>query len=650
MPMIAEVVLHKVVSKIDRIYHYKIPEDLLGKLKIGHQVVVPFGFRKELGYVVGIRKESEYKNLKYIERLRSPYLLFTEEEIELARWLSEYYICFFSTALKIILPPVFARPQETRVGQESNRERRKELSFNESVMEKELSPVLAAINETRNDVFLLHQTIFAKKIEFYLQLILFSLQKNKSVLIVAPEIFKVKEIGSIVQKELNVQPNIWHSYISEKEKFSIWQRVKQNPGQVVIGTRSSIFLPIKDPGIIMIDEEFDPSYKQEKNPKYNLKTVALHLSEKKKIPLVFEGFFPSIESFYFAEEKSHMSLSFPTDKKSLPLIEIVDMRKEKDKIISKRLKEAVGESLSKKEKVVLFINRRGFFTYAMCQTCGHIIKCPNCSTPIIFDQKEKSLKCLKCDFATTAPIVCPKCFNASIFYGGAGSQRVEKKIKDYFPQSSLLRYDSDVEKDIGKGAKFLNKDFDILIGTQILTRTLPYIHGKLLGIVNIDYLLNFPNFRSAEIVFQKMCKILGLSSGKDLPQKAIIQTYHPDHYLFKYLKDYDYRGFFQEEIELRKALNYPPFSRLISVVVSGKEETKVIQVAEKLAKFLRMQVTVLGPTKAYMGKIRQLHRFRIFLKGENTELLRETLVDALEKVVLLNGVKLQIDVDPLDVL
>ncbi|KPJ69006.1 hypothetical protein AMJ44_04885 [candidate division WOR-1 bacterium DG_54_3] len=669
--MYAEVTLSKVSRDIDRIYHYKIPESLAAKIQIGSQVLVPFGHRKEIGYVVGLLERSTVRGMKEIIKVTSECPLFAKEQVDLAKWLSEYYCSFFITSLRLVMPPGTARLESRKLKVVSSKQEEKNLLSTDNSplttyqiqsplhpteeQKKALDLVQSAIDAHKPQKILLYGITGSGKTEVYLQAIAFALKQGKSAIVLVPEIGLTPQLISRFRDRFQDHIAVLHSHMTIRQRALEWERIASGEAQIVLGTRSAIFAPVKKLGLIVIDEEYEFTYKQEKSPRYHVREVAFYLAGLHSAVVLMGSGTPSIETYYHAEmgEYKKLVLSRRIDNRPLPPVEIVDMREEKEHVLSKKLGEELKRTLREGEQAILFINRRGYFTFVMCRECGYTIGCPKCSVSLTYHSGDRKLRCNRCGYSSEAPIICPRCQSSAIKYFGTGTQRIEKEVADVFPAARILRYDRDTVSKRGSHEVFFSAfaegKANVLIGTQMVTKGLDVATVTLVGVVSADTALQLPDFRAAEHTFQLLTQVAGRAGRHHLPGKVIIQTHSPEHYAIQAASKHDYESFYQQEIEYRKELGYPPYSKLISLLITGPEAEKVLKVSEDLERFLRNRLFegILGPAPALLPKLRGEWRYRIFLKGEDLNKMRRAVIGTLEKAVIPSEIKVAVDVEPM---
>ncbi|MBU0672475.1 MAG: primosomal protein N' [Candidatus Margulisbacteria bacterium] len=662
--MFAEIILSKVSRGIDKIFHYSIPRELVADIKIGHQVLVPFGRRTDLGYVVGFVEKAEVKNVKDILSIASEHPVFTKEQVELAKWLADYYCSFFLTALRLVMPPGTSQREGRRPKIQGQRPEAKEVKQTQSPMtptpeqQAALQAIKQALDQSRPEKYLLYGVTGSGKTEVYLQAVAHALAKGKSAIVLVPEISLTPQLVERFQARFGDHIAVLHSHLTQKQRRDEWQRIATGEAKIILGARSAVFAPVKNLGLIVIDEEFETSYKQDKSPRYHAREVAGFLAGQHQAVVILGSATPSVETFYKAEQGEYQKLVLAKriDDRPLPPVEVIDMRRQGRFLLSKELREELKTTLAKGEQAILFINRRGFYTFVMCRACGNPIECPDCAISLSYHSDSQQVLCNRCDYRAAVPSTCPRCNSSSIAYFGIGTQRIENEVAQVFPQARILRYDTDSVSKRGSHetffAAFAEHKADVLIGTQMVTKGLDVANVTLVGVVSADTALQLPDFRSAEHTFQLLTQVAGRAGRHHLPGKVIIQTYTPEHYAIKTATGHDYEAFYAQEIKHRQELSYPPFARLISLLISGPEASKVEKIAADLGQFLRKRLAkqVLGPASAVIPRLRGQWRWQILLKGKDLGLLRQAVQETLAKVVVPQEIRVTVDVEPMGLL
>ncbi|MCB0298101.1 MAG: primosomal protein N', partial [Calditrichaeota bacterium] len=490
---------------------------------------------------------------------------------------------------------------------EQNVERQQHTAYAERQKEIILTDAQAAFVEMvapfigekpAHQTFLLHGITGSGKTQIYIELIQRVLQENKQAIVLIPEIVLTPQTMARFYHYFPEQVAVVHSRISAGERLEVLQKVREGKVGVVIGPRSAVFAPFRNLGIIIIDEEHEGSYKQsDALPRYHAREVALYRAYLNKIPVVLGSATPSLESLYNAKtgKYTYYHLDSRVSDRNLPRIQLVDFKEEWRKsgefqMFSENLLLKLEARLLVKEQVMLLQNRRGFSPYIQCQECGYVEHCPNCDITLTYHAAGRNLRCHYCGYATPAPDLCPQCKGFHILYKGVGTQKIEEEAQARFPHARLLRMDQDTTRRKDDHSRILEKfrryQADVLIGTKMIAKGLDFERVTLVGIMNADQGLQFPDFRATEKVFQLLVQAAGRAGRGGYSGEVVIQTFDPQHYIFKFLNSHDYNRFYEREMETRKGLNYPPFSRLCLVRVIGDAEDRVYHYAQEIAKYL----------------------------------------------------------------
>ncbi len=522
--------------------------------------------------------------------------------------------------------------------------------------------------------FLLHGITGSGKTQVYIELIQRVASLGKQSIILIPEIVLTPQTLTRFSHYFGDRVAVLHSRLSTSERREILFRIRRGDFDLVLGPRSAIFAPFGNIGLVIVDEEHEPSYKQtDAQPHYHARDVAIYRAKLNNAVVVLGSATPSFESLYNARtgKYEYYFLEKRISARSLPRISIVDLKAEWKKcqeypIISQNLELQVESRLLTKEQTMILQNRRGFAPYIMCKDCGYIARCPNCDITLTFHYGEKQLICHYCDYHQNPPDVCPECQSLDIMFKGIGTERLEHALRETFPHGRILRMDQDTTR--GKQGhlqileKFRSGEGDILIGTKMIAKGLDFERVSLVGIISADQGLHFPDFRSAEKVFQLLIQASGRAGRGDSAGEVIIQTFDPSHYIFNYLITHDYTAFYKKEMEGRQKLKYPPFSRLILLRIEGRDLELVKKYSEIVVKFLwkaneQKRFSVLGPAPAALSRIKNIHRYQVLIKQDKKldgsmaylrHLIKQTFYVNLD--VKKWPVKVIIDVDPVDIL
>ncbi len=519
-----------------------------------------------------------------------------------------------------------------------------------------------AIDKNENEVFLLHGVTGSGKTEVFLQAIAHTVDMGKTALVLVPEISLTPQILERFVRRFGERVAILHSALSLGERYDEWERIYRGEADIVIGARSAVFAPLKNIGIIIIDEEHSDTYKSEMSPRYQTVEVAKLRAKQNNAALVLASATPSARSMYQAKCGNYnlLTMKHRFNKNSMPDIKIVDMRKELEEgnksIFSRELFFELRNNLENKEQTILFLNRRGFSTFVSCRSCGYVPKCPNCSISLTYHSYDDLLKCHYCGYAHQNYKLCPECSSKYIRYFGGGTQKVENEIKRLFPTASVLRMDVDTTGKKEAHEQILNRfseeKTDILIGTQMVAKGLDFENVTLVGVVSADTMLNISDYRSAERTFSMLEQVSGRAGRGKKTGRAVIQTYSPDNEAISLVKTHDYNAFYKSEIERRKLMWYPPYSDIISIQFLAPSLTLAMQSAKFFMKFLvdtDQKTQILGPIPDAVAKMKNKYRYRIIIKCEDADKFGEMLRSA-EKACKehhnYSGVSVIIDKDP----
>jgi len=512
---------------------------------------------------------------------------------------------------------------------------------------------------------LLHGVTGSGKTEIYLRAVAEALREDGGVLYLVPEISLTAQLLTrICGRFPEGAIAVLHSGIPRGARYDQWRRIRRGEARIVVGARSALFAPVRNLRLVIVDEEHDPSYKQEDRLRYNARDLALVRGRLSQATVILGSATPSIQSYFHATEGRYRYITLPTriDDRPLPKVETVDMRFQRDDqgltpLISRPLIDAIGETLERRKQTLLFLNRRGFHTFLFCPDCGHTFTCPNCDIALTLHAAEDLLKCHHCDFTAKAAVCCPKCQGSRVRSYGAGTERVEEEAKQRFPDARIARMDSDTTSRRGDMERILRDldcgMIDILIGTQMITKGHDFPDITLVGVIAADASLNLPDFRAAERTFQVLTQVSGRGGRGEEPGRVLIQTFNPGLYTITRAQGHDYAGFYADELPLRRQLGYPPFSRLIALHLSSlqREEGKRAVArfgleARNLAKMVAgSAVDVIGPAESPLPRIRGRYRWQLLLRGREIRPLHQIAERLLGKGER-NGLSIQVDVDP----
>jgi len=546
------------------------------------------------------------------------------------------------------------------------------LSIDPPVLNRDQAKAVRKIREklasSAFSVCLLHGVTGSGKTEVYLHAMAEALRDGNGVLYLVPEIALTTQLVDRIQGRFpGLEMAVWHSDIPETIRYDQWIRILRGEVRLVVGARSAIFAPIRKLKLIIVDEEHDGSYKQDERTRYNGRDAAIFKGKLSEAAVVLGSATPGLPTFYNAHAGKYTYLTLPgrVEDRPLPEVEVVAMAEEKNEtgaipILSRTLLSAMAESLAGGYQTLLFLNRRGFNTFLYCPDCRHVFTCPNCSVSLTYHGETGRLHCHYCDYHEPIATVCPACGKTRVIRYGFGTERLEEEVKRHFPDAAIARMDRDTVSERGSREGILRRlekrEIDILVGTQMITKGHDFPHINLIGVISADLSLNIPDFRAAERTFQLLTQVSGRSGRGDVPGRVVIQSLNPDHYAVARARKHDYASFYEDEIPLRKALSFPPFSRMVTLHFSAlhreqaeKElaalKTRLDTMRQKARHFQRIEV--MGPTRSPIEKIRGRYRWQILLKGRELSPLHE-----LARSILTMGkngsLRITADVDPMN--
>ncbi len=524
--------------------------------------------------------------------------------------------------------------------------------------------IAETINKNTYEQFLLYGVTGSGKTEVYLQLIDKVIKEEKSAIILVPEISLTPQmLDRFISRFGKEEIAVLHSKLSIGERHDEWERIKQEKAKIVIGARSAIFAPIKNLGIIIIDEEHDSSYKSEASPKYNAKEVAKKISKEMKIPLVLGSATPDISTFYNSNNGkiTLLKLTKRANKSNLPKVEIVDLKQElangNRSMLSFDLYNSIEQNLKDKLQTILFLNRRGYSTFIMCRNCGYTVKCKNCNISMTYHSYENKLKCHYCGYEEKIVKNCPECGSDKIRYFGTGTQKLEQEIQKQFPQAKTIRMDVDTVTKKNSHEEILNKfkneNIDILIGTQMVVKGHHFPKVTLVGVIAADSSLNIDDYRATERTFQILTQVAGRAGRENLPGKVIIQSYNPENFSIQDAQKQNYEQFYEKEILLRKQLKYPPFCDIIIIGFNSINEEEIKKVSKLTYEYIKNgleneEFKIFKPMPSPIDKIQNRFRWRIIIKGNMTEKANIIFNEMLKKMYDrdIKNTKITVDVNP----
>jgi primosomal protein N' (replication factor Y) (superfamily II helicase) len=652
-------------------FTYKIPEDWQSPPRPGQLVWVPFGRRKLAGMVDSLDAQIP----SHVKELRPLLDIFPEEFtigptlFKLLRWAVEHYLAPPGEVLRSFFPNTIFKGKMDKGEGARHRDHVQffsdveshHLSENQNKAVKLMTTHLGTFHPT-----LLQGVTGSGKTEVYLRLCEQVLSRGEGVLVMVPEIALTPQtVGRFVSR-FGERVASYHSAMTEVQRHHTWWAVKEGRKKIVIGTRSAVCLPVQKLGMIVVDEEHDSSYKQEERFRYQGRDLAVVRAKLEEVPIILGSATPSMESLENVHRKKYHFLGLPDRATigTLPKIRLIDLKMHPphpETFLSEPLSECLKKCIERGEQALLFLNRRGFAPFILCQDCGEVAKCPNCEISLTYHRRPLALKCHYCDFYIPPWEKCLKCAGLNLEAIGMGTEKIEEQLQRQFPKMRLRRLDRDVAQSRNKTEEILSQfgkgEIDVLIGTQLVTKGHDFKRLTLVGILLADVTLNLPDFRAAEKMFQVITQVAGRAGRHELPGEVYLQTFRPEHYAITSALSQDPEKFFVHERGFREELGYPPFSRLVLLRLTGTQTSKVETACHSLAEDLRIlfrqfsEVEILGPAKATLEKLRGKYRWQVILRTPKYEKMRRVLGEKLPQLeaALPSGVQLIIDVDPVGV-
>ena len=532
--------------------------------------------------------------------------------------------------------------------------------------ETALEEISRKITECAFQVFLLKGVTGSGKTEVYLRAIERAISMGKDALYLVPEISLTPLLAREIKAWFGNSVAILHSSLTQGERYDEWMRVKEGEAKIVLGARSAVFAPLRNIGIIIVDEEQDHSYKQEESPRYNARDLAIVRAQFRNIPVVLGSATPSLESYTHAQEGKYRLLEMRSrvEKRALPDVEIVDMKEEFKKTgeldpLSGRLRAKIREKIEAGEQALILLNRRGYSSFIQCRECGNSVSCPRCSISLTYHRESERLLCHYCGYWKKKPERCPMCSSERLLFGGEGTEKIENILKEELDHVRIARMDRDTVRGRGGHARVLGafekREIDLLVGTQMIAKGHDFPSVTLVGVISADHLLAFPDFRASERTFQLITQVSGRAGRGEIPGLVIVQAYQSGHHAIQTAVQQDFEAFYAKEIRFRRIMKYPPFTFMANIIILDKDLSRGAGISKKAGRLFKQladgRLTVLGPAVAPIARIRKNYRFQIVLKARHRKDIGETLNRFLEKasgtIPLRN---LIIDVDPLSLM
>jgi len=651
-----------VCRPLSRTFVYQTDEPV----RIGCRVVVPFSKGEVEGFVFAERREqpSEHRIL-FIKEVVDPEPLLRPEVFELCRWIADYYVSPIGEVLKAALPPgVLQKHLKAHAGAAPAGAAPASLP----ILTQEQAHALDAIrNASGFHPLLLHGVTGSGKTEVYMRAAEHFRQRGKSSLILVPEIALAPQLTDRFVERFGGGIAILHSGLTKRQRIDEWARIYTGNAAIVIGTRSAVFAPLKNIGLIVVDEEHETTYKQESVPQYNGRDTAVMRAKLARAAVVLGSATPSMESFRNAEAGKYQRITLTTrvEDRPLPSVEIVNMREEymaegKQVLFSQRLLQAVATRLERGEQTMILLNRRGYAAFLLCRKCGFTFQCSACSVGMTYHRIGNKLLCHYCGLAKKPPEQCPECRSEYIHYVGEGTQRLEADLKEAYPDARIGRVDRDTMKHMRDFERvlggFRKGSIDILVGTQMIAKGHDFPRVTLVGVLGADAPLSVPDFRAAERTFQLLTQVAGRSGRGDQRGEVVIQSYFPDHYTFQLAVHQRFEDFYARESRYRKAMFYPPFTALAGVLINDRDPSRAAALARDVGEFLDTMrsnaVRILGPAPAPLERLKSVHRHQLLIKSMSRATLHEMLkgLQAYVEEKKIGATRVQIDVDPVSLM
>ena len=717
--MVVGVLVQLASQNVDKIFDYSVPKELEDSMQVGIRVLVPFGRQTLEGFVLEI-KDSSPLELKEVYSIVDYDIVLNKELLALGKEIQKDTLSTLISAYQVMLPKAlkakagttirkkfhtfYQLEQRDYLGTSLPQKKILELFHDRKMIPKEeltsislsalstlvekkvLLPVFIEDYRLKYEVhkeskkvltplqqevvtkviqgdyrkpFLLFGVTGSGKTEVYMNIIEHVLNQGKTAIILVPEISLTPQMVEQFSNRFGNQIAALHSALSDGEKYDEWRRIARGEASIVIGARSAIFAPLKNIGIIIMDEEHSDSYKQgDKDPRYHARDIAIWRAKYHACPVLLGSATPSLESMARAQKGVYqlLTLTERVNGRKLPDVEIIDMNQEAKKSSSHltvQLLNEINDCIDRGEQAILFLNRRGFSTFVTCKNCAETIKCPHCDITLTYHKSNRMLRCHYCGYATPLPKVCPNCGEEALSDLGVGTEKIEEELHNLLPYAKVLRMDVDTTSRKGAHKKmidaFRGHEYDILLGTQIVAKGLDFSDVTLVGVINADTSLNIPDFRSSENTYSLLSQVAGRSGRSSKQGKVLIQTFNPDHYAISYVKHHDYLGFYKEEMVIRRKLGYPPYYFLCYIKISGRDSKYIYQEALKIKQSLDCSLehtTILGPTSLPIFRVNNIYRYGIILKYKREDKLRSELSHIKNHYKINSKVRIDIDFSP----
>ena len=714
--MLASVLIEYSVKSLNKVFDYIIPEDIKENIRVGHKVIVPFGKVEVEGFVLKIHDNKD-ETLEYrsIIRIQESDFYLNEELLKLGKYMSDFLLCNLISCYQVMLPKALKASLKTNINRKyitkvslnkeididkyilehkrnkaeisiieclrSGEKERKEFSSSikkliekgivienkyevnrEVEVDEEKKTInltdgqLKAVDEildSSDSKFLLYGVTGSGKTEVYIELLRRTLKLNKTGIVLVPEISLTPQIVARFKGVFGDNVAVFHSSLSEGEKYDEYRRIMNGEVSLVVGARSAVFAPLKNIGLIIIDECQSQTYKQDNTPKYNAIDIAFKRGEYNNAKVIMGSATPSLEQYARGKKGVFHLINLPSRISGrLPSFEIVDMDKEAKKhnyIISDKLDKEIKGALERKEQVILLLNRRGYSTFLSCTNCGFVYKCPNCDISLIYHKSSNSYSCHYCGYRCLKSDVCPSCHEEAIKDLGLGTEKLESMIAKKY-NVEVLRMDADTTSTKNAHQKLIKEfssgKYSILVGTQMISKGLNFENVSLVGTINSDASLSIPNFRSSERTYELLSQTAGRVGRFNLPGKVIIQTYNPTNYVYKCVVKNDFDAFFNYEMNIRKKLMYPPYYYICNILITSTTFNEAGDAANKVKRFIDSKLNenefiVLGPSVSSIVRLNNKYRFNIMIKYKKID----NLLPVMREVNNINIKNVSIDIN-----
>jgi primosomal protein N' (replication factor Y) len=651
MPELTQVLFNLPVQKS---FTYEVPSGT----RIGVRVVAPFGSRRLTGVVMGSGGSEPAADfeIRPVVRIVDAEPLIGPQQLELARWIADFYLCSMGEALFTMLPS--GRREIEAPAFDGDHEQRQDVALSED--QKAAVDLMLAAGE---GAYYLYGITGSGKTEVFLRVAEELVGRGRGVIYLVPEIPLAHQLFDELRPRFGETVAVLHSGLTPSQRLAEWHRVRSGRALLVVGARSAVFAPVPDLGLIVIDEEHEGSYKAGATPRYHARQVAFHRARTEGCLLVMGSATPSVEAYHGMKTGTlrELRLNERLSGGRLPAVEVVDMKREKG-LLSRRLVESIHQAQRRGRQAILFLNRRGFSYTFVCRSCGYEHKCRRCSVPLTYHKTKDRLICHYCGLTDRPRHECPECGSLDVGYAGFGTQRIEEELSSAFPSLRVERIDTD---SVRKGSRlrgllqeFRAGDIDLLVGTQMVAKGLNFPGVQLVGIVSADTGMQLPDFRAMERAFALIVQVAGRAGRTSPDGQVVVQTMRPQSSVIQYARLGETDRFYEEEIAVRRELGYPPFARMVRLIVRGRSPGKVAATADRLAraateyagKVQAGEVEVLGPVECPISRISGNHRVHLILRAQRSLSCRAAARRALQSAGRTSGVYVEVDVDPVSML